>query len=126
LVWAAREGVFQALVDQSSTASEDWQPGNLALRALEWVTASQLAVEDLPALEKTIRQQALQVFEEKIRQNELCATLEEAGLVAIALRERRRVTKTWDGLGEELFVESGVPGARLMQVWQTPLAVCTA
>jgi len=125
LVWSGlqREGVFQALVDQSSTASEDWQPGNLALRALgSGFTASQLAVEDLPALEKTIRQQALQVFEEKIRQNELCATLEEAGLVAIALRERRRVTKTWDGLGEELFVESGVPGARLMQVWQTPLA----
>jgi tetratricopeptide (TPR) repeat protein len=48
--------------------------------------------------------------------------LARAGLLALALRERRRMVGTWEGLWEELFQQAQRSGSPLLATWKTPLA----
>jgi tetratricopeptide (TPR) repeat protein len=48
--------------------------------------------------------------------------LVKAGLLALALRERRRMVGTWEGLREELNGQTQRSGQAVFPTWRTPLA----
>ena len=48
--------------------------------------------------------------------------LARAGLLALALRERRRMVGTWDGLREELNGHAQRAGLQVFTTWRTPLS----
>lgn len=100
--------------------------GGLSLASVA-LTALGLAYEpaylsqaSLPEVEAGVRQKAIRAYEAALRSGKSPKNLEEAGLLALALRERRRVTKRWTGLPAELA--SG-KGGRDVTFWATPLAV---
>ena len=51
-----------------------------------------------------------------------CSLLAKAGLLALALRERRRMVGSWDGLREELNIQAHRAGLPVWAAWRTPLA----
>ena len=51
-----------------------------------------------------------------------CSPLAKAGLLALALRERRRMLGSWDGIREELNLQAHRAGMPVLATWRTPLA----
>jgi tetratricopeptide (TPR) repeat protein len=125
LVWAGvqADDIFQKVSTFAGGLPELWSPANITLMILgAQDTAESLAVDPMVAVEKPLRQRALQVYEENIKKTSLPGSLEEAGFIALALRERRRLTRTWEGFIDELTKTE--PGAQKGKIsnWATSLA----
>ncbi|GAP14828.1 Flp pilus assembly protein TadD, contains TPR repeats [Longilinea arvoryzae] len=102
---------------------EPWCPANLALFALETdLNADSLRREPLTVLDGNLQRRALAVFEETLRTGREPADLKEAGLLALALRERRRKTRSWTGLTDDLLIKSGLGQERMAGIWESALA----
>jgi tetratricopeptide (TPR) repeat protein len=133
---------------------EDWSPASLGLLALQDDEAEALQVSALRAdaqfpLEPSLRRRAAKAFENiSTGQGSLLqgsgevdchapAVLAQSVLLALALRERRRLTGSWNKLGDELIkataVKSFSPSANpensinpanenFYITWRTPLA----
>ncbi len=122
LVWTAFEG--EGFTGKALSAMSDnmrlWTPANLALVSLdEEKLIGKLATEPMPGLESNLRQRAIRLYETLRRKDQAPANLGEAGLVALALRERRRLTGSWNGLADELVARQGNSNAH---IWNTALA----
>ncbi len=101
---------------------EDWQPANLVLRILNSrMELAALQGDHFPSIEPSIRKKALETFESLLRNTSKPHNLREAGLIALALRERRRKTQTWLGLMDELKSIHLKNKNSLMELWKTPL-----
>ncbi len=125
LVWnavedAADDGLF-ASADLSLLV--EWTPANLVLKLLNSrLDLRTMQADHLPPIEPSIRKKALETFENVLRSSTAPATLREAGLIALALRERRRKTQTWQGLLDELKTLNLKGKKQLIEVWKTALA----
>lgn len=93
-----------------------WTPGMLALLALDLdLTTDDLKTTPLKPLEPELRQRAYQVYELLQKGQPITASpetsasptgkLAEAGWTALALRERLRLTGSWDFFSQELLNE---------------------
>jgi tetratricopeptide (TPR) repeat protein len=125
LVWNTLQDpqISQTLLREHYPQAVSWSPAALALRALGIkLTAAELAADQMPALDNALRKKALDTFERVLRNGEQIESLAEAGLIALALRERRRKTRTWVGLADELKSLAVRGKSQLAQLWQTPLA----
>ncbi len=125
LVWNAlhQPEFLESLPSDERTASAFWSPANLSLRSFaNQVNFSDLTAEHIPAIEANLRKQALELLETTLRTSQPPATLAQAGLLALALRERRRKTKSWRGLLSELTTGAVKSPTELIKIWQTPLA----
>ena len=124
LVWQSLEGedFFKIALEQAGSQASSWTPGRLALLAMEEQRpAETLRAEPLTALSQALQERALQAYQNIQRTGKPPATLREAGLLALAMRERRRLTGTWSGLLQEIFARQKSSDG-LFQVWRTPLA----
>ena len=123
LVWNA---LYQGDIFQSTVLNgefDSWSPANLALASLgSRLTAAELSGEHFPVIETGLRKKSLERFEKLLRKGIEADTLADAGLVAIALRERRRKTQTWNGLVDELLSAHDGDLNQCIQTWKTPLA----
>ncbi len=100
-----------------------WSPAELALAALGGeANAKSLSAISMPAPERALRQRALQTYEDTLRSAKRPTSIEEAGLLALALRERRRLTQSWKGMASEM-ASTGGDAYTALAIWQTPLAV---
>ena len=125
LVWASlQEPVFSdKLLSRASNQVTQWQPADLALAAQgSELTATDLSSLPLKPLETEIRQKAFLVFENALAQLQPPADLAEAGWLALALRERRRLTNTWMGLWAELTSRGNESPLAYAVIWRTPLS----
>lgn len=125
LVWRSleRDSFFNAALMVAGGNPGLWSPASLALLALE----CGLSVKELTSLhpvelEKTLRQKALLQYEETLRLSKKPSTLAEAGLLALALRERRRKMLSWQGLRDELLEKNERAAKINYSIWRTPLA----
>lgn len=114
LVWITLES--EGFTGRALSALSDnmrlWNPANLALISLdEEKLIGKLAGEPMPSVESALRQRAIRLYETLRRKDQAPATLAEAGLVALALRERRRLTGSWSGLVEELVARQSSSNA---------------
>ena len=123
LVWEALQqpSTISGLASNLRSA-ELWQPANLALRILNSrMDLAALQGDHFPSVEPSIRKKALETFENLLRNTSKPHDLREAGLIALALRERRRKTQTWVGLMDEMKSFNLKSKNALIDLWKTPL-----
>ena len=102
----------------------EWTPAALALSVLQIdATAESLRALPMTSLASDIRQRSVRAYEEMLRDPKPVASMEQAALLALALRERRRLKDSWQGLLAEL--ESTSSGNRMLplEYWNTPIAI---
>ncbi len=76
----------------------------------------------LYSLSPDLRKKSVLEYEKAYRSCLPPANLEQAGLIALALRERRRMKGSWLGLGDEIRIEEDEEGKQLFNIWQSPMA----
>lgn len=123
LVWASleEEGFLQAVLKTAPQGSA-WRPGQLALLSITNQSPPDLRAEPLAALPQALHEKALRAYQTAQRTAAAPSTLREAGLLALALRERRRLTGSWNGLLQDLLPKSA-PAETWFRAWRTAL-VC--
>lgn len=125
LVWAALQepAFFRLIMAHAGESAADWSPARLCLLALEQrITPGDLAVEPLPLVDAGLMKKSLSFFESTLRTGQAPRSLAEAGMLALALRERRRRVGSWKGLSNELAPRPGMTAEQSLALWETPLA----
>jgi len=105
LVWSElqREDLFKSLPIYQDQNIIVWSPGAFALQVLGFpMSLDELADPSYVPLEKHWCERCLSTYERTLRAIVPPASLGEAGLLALALRERRRLIRSWAGLAQEL------------------------
>jgi tetratricopeptide (TPR) repeat protein len=109
LVWQAFSDpdFIQLAVAHNGPDPAAWSPANLALLRLGIeLDAAALRHDEQRPLPGGVRKQAVMVFDQRRRTvGEGLQGLAEAGWLALALRERYRMMKSWHGLLEEIGTE---------------------
>ena len=119
-VWQALFGSSLAEKALSTLGSHPlaWTPGMLALLAMDLdVDTEYFHAAPLKPLEPELRQRAYQIYESLLKGQLVDGALEtsvsplddltQAGWVALALRERLRLTGSWDFFSQELLKSIG-------------------
>jgi tetratricopeptide (TPR) repeat protein len=116
LVWETLQTTssFLQFTSEDSRLPESWNPAHVA-----FLTLQQTVPPPNAALSLGLRQRAFRIYE-AITQHHQITTAEaqpmvQAALLAVALRERLRLTGKWDHLIEELYLAP-------REIWRTPLA----
>jgi tetratricopeptide (TPR) repeat protein len=125
LIWNALddEEFCQRALDADRNSPVFWSPANLGLVALGMAGQSEALIGNpTAAIEAGVRQQALKMFEEVTRRAIQPTNLRDAALLALALRERLRLTGSWNGIANELLYSSVEARATSGRVWRTALA----
>ena len=125
LVWESLQQpeFLHSILAEDSTLPSSWSPASLALRPLgNRVNFADLTAEHLPGIEVSLRKQALEILENTLRNGQPADSVSQAGMQALALRERRRKTQSWRGFLGEISSVQGKTMSGLVALWQTPLA----
>ncbi len=126
LIWNSlhQSEFLRIVVAQQAHGEFSWTPAEIAMLSLNGqLDIRALSAPQLPALDGNLRRKALTMFEETLRSGMTPGSIQEAGLLALALRERRRKTQTWKGLFDELLSIPGVTRKSVENIWKTPLAI---
>jgi tetratricopeptide (TPR) repeat protein len=114
---------FKAVIDYCGQDASNWTPAGIGLAAaypdMKKTSLLSIPLEPIPA---ELRQQVTALYQRVLLKDYTVSILAEAVSVALAMRERRRLTDSWDGLAKEITRNFGV-GAFNHIHWQTPLAV---
>jgi tetratricopeptide (TPR) repeat protein len=124
LVWSClQEETFLKLISGNAGKEIDlWRPANLGLVAVgARITAQQLIKNPSTPPGLTLQQRAIHRYEETLNLRLVPVDLADATLLALALRERRRLTKTWAGVRQEI-IRNEPHILTDCKVWRTPLA----
>ncbi len=130
LVWESLQNPTnsQKVLDAARTNPGMWSPAALFLiqfdnPALAVDLLNSISGRDsLQPLAHDLRQQSAQEYEKVYKSNQPPADLQQAGLLALALRERRHLKGSWQGFGDELIGQNDANTSYLLQSWRTPLA----
>jgi tetratricopeptide (TPR) repeat protein len=104
VVWQSLEGteLGNRALEKLPAQPSKWSPAALSFLALD----SEIRVEELSALPlkpltQPLRGKAIRAYEAWLRDSPAPVALAQAGLLALSLRERRRLKGSWDGLTAE-------------------------
>ena len=125
LVWAAlADDTFtHKALEVCAGEVKAWSPAILALVALdEHQIADSLTKDPMLPLDASLRQQAVRTYEDSRKKGVGPVDLREAGLLGLALRERRRYTGSWIGLPAELLTAPSGVRAIAPRTWKSALA----
>jgi tetratricopeptide (TPR) repeat protein len=127
LVWRFIQNEVHSLeyFNTAPNSLEAYSPGHIASWCIQQETGINLPnLMDINAhLPKVLKQRAAQTYETTYNTGLPPADLFTAGLLALALRERRITKENWSGIAEEILQTS--PKQDLYKnflVWRTPLA----
>ena len=133
LVGAIRQDdlVWNALQDPSLGGKQfsypqpelsQWTPA-----AIFCLSATLPSPDDLKNLSQSVdgttRQISIQHYEKIAREGNFPKDLQQAGYAALALRERRKLLKSWDNLADEIQVEESKSDNFTLQQWRTVISV---
>ena len=92
----------QEAIDSLRAVPEDWTPASLSLFALgNPVQLGEIKNLPLLPLPSNLRQNIKVAYTKWYQNPETLTSIKDAGLVALSLRERLRITGSWDGFIEE-------------------------
>ena len=106
LVWNAvlDSGISERLILRNAKDLSQWLPASIVLELLqEPLTVSELRSLPMLPIENRLQKMAVKQYEDALRESHSPVNLKEAGLIALALRERRRLKNSWSGLVQELL-----------------------
>jgi len=82
---------------------ELWTPASLCIYALgNPIEINKIRIQPLQPLPENLRKEASRAYEKWYRTKSSILTLEDAGLIALSLRERLRIKGSWKGFSEEI------------------------
>ncbi|NMB88943.1 MAG: hypothetical protein GYA17_11325, partial [Chloroflexi bacterium] len=125
VVWSGlqQENALKQVIEAATQDESVWTPAGLALLEIDpSLRVSELAANLERPLEHALRKRSLLAYENAFQHLRLPYTLEECGLVAIALRERRRVLKSWSGLVQETAIDRPDLDVQIYTAWKTAFA----
>ncbi|HEY9077257.1 MAG TPA: tetratricopeptide repeat protein [Anaerolineaceae bacterium] len=123
MVWDAVQSpeIFHRIFTVAGVSVANWTPSNIAWILLSGGSLPGVLRHDLlTQVNPGIQQRSLVAYEDTLKKGAKPDTLEYACLLAIAMRERRRLTGSWNGLAGELLYKRSILDA--IQTWKTPLA----
>ena len=107
-----------------------WSPAALFLYQLNSPESTDDLIKECLHLEPTLyplaselRQKSALEYERTYQNNQAPDGLEQAGLLALALRERRRLKGSWQGLAAELAPKNDEDARLFYEIWRSPLAI---
>jgi len=124
LVWNAVQEASLAVKLKASEKQNlsDWTPASIFC-----ISEALPRPEDLKnlsvGLDGNTRQTSIQTYEIVCRAGKKPATLQQAGYCALALRERRKLIKSWDNLSNEIMQNPSQSDVDLLSQWQTIIAI---
>jgi tetratricopeptide (TPR) repeat protein len=127
LVWEfiLKSDQSQKYINQTSNELKLFSPGRMA----QWLIQdhSSVPLEGINSLDFSlpteIKRLAARTYESTFNTGLPPANLMTAGLLALTLRERRILKKTWDGISNEIFIKrSNFSPQKNIAIWQTPIA----
>lgn len=140
IVWKSfsNVGLLQNMTEQAGNQVSYWSPGFTALQALGLErTPQDLAADPMQSLDAAWQERILQTYQniqaptadifpaqsssQESEDQKSLRVLREAGLLALALRERRRLTGNWNGLLSEIHTKATQPGGS-MALWRAAVA----
>lgn len=124
LVWEALETaeVWEQASQAAGKQVSRWTPGLIGLLAGGCkISPEILNASPMAALPTELHERVFQAYQNAQPGSKPAHTLQEAVFLALALRERRRLTGNWNGLLGELQTRAGQGGA-FPQVWRTAVA----
>jgi tetratricopeptide (TPR) repeat protein len=124
LVWNAiqDETLAVGLTQESKARLNEWTPA--AIFCLSENIPSPADLKNLSlGLDGNIRQLSIQNYETVCRGNKPPKDLKQAGYAALALRERRKLVKSWDGLAEEMESNQAISEQEVISVWGTVISI---
>ncbi len=129
LIWSSLqdEHILEKIGDQDQTlegiAPSEWSPAQLALSVLDIPIRPENLSQKSPILpDEGVLRQAVYHYEEWSKAPTIPGTLEEAGLIALALREKRRLKVEWDAIFEGIAAKIPVD-ADAGKTLRSPLAI---
>ncbi len=88
---------------------ELWTPASLSIYALgNPIEVDKIRNQPLQPLPENLRNEVTRAYEKWYRTKNCISTLEEAGLIALSLRERLRIKGSWEGFSEEIREHVGL------------------
>lgn len=127
-VWDAicEDSLFTSLSTELGSNKSAWNPGTISLLAIGKGSLEEIiSLEPLQPIPQDMRQQASAFFQKVLKSEHFHTNLTDSTLLAIALRERKRLTGTWNGLISEI-VRSAVSHAFSTETWLTPFSILYA
>ena len=124
LVWQSlHDDAFLAKVlKKSKTDPTVWCPANLAILGLGVEVSLTILQAGLnPLSDSALGLLATSKFEETIATRQIPATLSQAGLIALGMRERAATTGSLEAIVESILPPSAGEYKNTYQVWRTPL-----
>lgn len=124
LVWDAiqDETLAVKLVQESNTDLSRWTPA-----AIFCMQESLPKPEDLQNLslgvDGNIKQSSIKNYESICRNGNHPKNLAEAGYASMALRERRKLIKSWENLADEIELDETQADGDLLARWKTVIAI---
>lgn len=127
LLWQFAQDVEKSLpyFQDSSTELKSFRPGIIAswLIKKDQNDPEESLTEIGTPLSEELRIRASQAFETVLNTGLPPADLLTAGLVALALREKRIQNGSWQGISRETFINSRQQNTqKLFEIWRTPFA----
>jgi len=114
----------QDVFNATGSALADWSPAALAVQSLHLPQSVEAFHADPNlSLDPDIRQSAIRIYENAINNAQTPENLGQAGLLALALREKLRVKHSWYGLDADLAIHQPYGTDALFPVWRSALAV---
>ena len=129
LIWSSLqdENILEKIWSHSQLRGEfslsEWSPAQLVFSILDIPTdPEENSQKGLMLIDESVLRRALYVYEEWAKTPAIPGTLEEAGLLAIALREKRRLKMDWDQLFEVIAakIPSNLDAAKVLR---SPLTI---
>lgn len=120
-LWAELEadGFGAQALEAAADSRERWSPAFLGLLRLDLAQLFEaLRSEPMEPVAEKVRYQAASAYEQLATEgaNKAAPTLEQAALLALALRERRRIINSWEHLSEGLAIAPA-------SFWKLPIAI---
>lgn len=119
----SEDGFLNSYSEKYGADPSHWTPGSISLFSIDQDSLSDIVnTEPLQPIPQELRQQASAFFQKVLKSEFIPTTLSESAFLALALRERKRLTGTWDGLVSEI-IRSSISHTVYPETWQTPFSI---
>ena len=125
LIWESisEESFLNTFSEAAGKIPDAWNPGAFALHSIASdELAATISQEPLQALASELRQHASAIFQKTLKSGESPASLPEAVYLALALRERKRLTSSWSGMVHEI-TRTASSHTFDCDIWQTSFSI---